>query len=63
MTMKIEIKLKDPESCEGCPMFTQTSRLWDDFGVKCRIKLFKHYQLYGDEIPKRPKRCKEENGL
>ena len=65
--MKIEIKLKDPESCEGCPLKVNTTK--DEYivhGFICYksagFRLWKIMYPFRHTL-KRPKRCKEENGL
>ena len=57
--MKIEIKLKDPESCEGCPLFVFDCVM--EKGSECVI--YTDHSVGTHEEPKRPKQCKEENGL
>lgn len=64
--MKIEIKLKDPESCEGCEF-----GYWDSLLVPHKGYVSKWFCLLargyikvdGNPKTKRPARCKEENGL
>lgn len=50
---KHEWKLKDPDSCEGCPMEDLTIQGW-----RCLIG----YKLVWNTPRKRPAKCKEEKG-
>jgi len=56
--MKIEIKLKDPKSCEGCPMEHESNNHdgeWE--GWECSL-----CYDYNENTKVRPKRCIKENG-
>lgn len=61
--MRVEIKLKDPKSCEGCPCLMQHPH-YNPFyrHYTCGEGYYHMHAVEKKKYPKRPKRCVEDNG-
>lgn len=64
--MKLEIKLKNPEYCENCPLFKIRGYKTDkDKVIEPYTPVKWHCEYYGDIVDTilRPSKCIQQNGI